>query len=140
MELIIENEDKLDLKDFSQEVIKQMREYLESHIDDAKLIRWDDYLNKEIKWGWQYKVKIVRTKALLLGATYNLQVIERANKITIRINPNAIINETRRKYIDILKLITYGNLSIQGYPIWEDMMNYFANNISEIYENYEVGI
>jgi hypothetical protein len=111
MELIIENEDKLDLKDFSQEVIKQMREYLESHIDEDKLIRWDEYLNKEIKWGWQYKVKIIRAKTLLLGAVYNLQIIERANKITIRVNPNAIINETKRKYIDILKLITYGNLS-----------------------------
>lgn len=140
MELTIENNDKLELEEFSQEIIELMKEYLITHIEESKLIRWDEYLNKEIKWGWKYKVKIIRAKTLLLGAAYNLQIIERTNKITIRINPNAIINETNKKYIDILKLITYGNLSIQGYPIWEQMMNYFAKNISDIYESYEAGI
>ena len=47
-----------------------------------------------------------------------------------------MIPESNISYLQIINLITYGNLSLVGYPICNTMLEYFSNNLSDIYMDY----
>jgi hypothetical protein len=79
---------------------------------------------------------MISAKNILIGAVYNLRIRDTFNNIIIEINPNAMIPNTSAKFIDIVKLINYGNLSLQEYPIMDQIMNYFAININSYYNKY----
>ena len=67
---------------------------------------------------------------------YNLRIRESRDKSVIEIDPNQIIPETEAKFIDIAKLINYGNAEIRGYKILDKMMNHFAKNIKQYYLDF----
>lgn len=135
MELNIQSE--TNIKDFCEWLIPIIRDYVWDNLKPKKLEAFDYYINGSNILKFNYDIKrIVKTKDLIAGTLYNLQVKVYGNKYTIQINPNIPIPETSAKFIDIAKLVNYGNLNLQGYPIITKAMDYTAANINSLYSKF----
>lgn len=125
------------LKDFATWLIPKIREYVWYGIDDRKLILIDTYLNNSNTITFDYGIKrLLKSKDILIGALYNLKVNNKRESIDIAIDSNITIPGTSAKFINIAKLINYGNLQISGYRILDDCMNHFAINIDKYYKDF----
>ena len=137
MNLVIDNPDNLDLDIFCEVLIKSMQNYLASEIDEDQLIRFDAFLNNNNIINYVDKSnRLLSTKAILIGSSYNLIVVKNKTNYTIELDPNVNIPNTYAKFIDMVKLINYGNLGLPAYPIYDNMMNYFADNIEDYFKIY----
>lgn len=132
--MLLEILSEIDLTDFCNWLMPQIQEYLEKNINEKKLEKINIYLNGEKSILFDYSGKrILSAKNILLGGVHNLRVARILDKYTIEINPNILIPNTSAKFIDIVKLINYGNMSVQGYPIMTKTMDYFADNLNKYY-------
>ena len=137
MNLIINNKDNLELDIFCEILISLMQNYIQTKLDENQLIRFDSYLNNNNIIIFNNNIKrFISTKEILIGSVYNLKVIRDQNKYIIELDPNVNIPNTYAKFIDIVKLINYGNLTLAAYPIYTNMMNYFADNLQDYYDIY----
>lgn len=135
MELNIDS-DK-DITNFCLWLIPKIKEYFVNSIDDRKLEKYNIYLNANKIVLFDYSEKrLISARSILIGAIYNLHLKHNLNHYVIEINPNSTIPSTSAKFTDIVKLINFGNMSLQGYQIVSDTMNYFANNINNYYNSY----
>ena len=126
-----------DLTNFCNWLIPKIQEYFIDSINVKKLELYNIYLNgnKVILFDYGGK-RILSAKNILIGGIYNLIVKRTINKFIIEINPNIFIPNTSAKFIDIVKLINFGNMSLQGYPVVTETMDYFANNINKYYNEF----
>lgn len=138
MELHIELEQDLELYNFLKWLPNKMADYLIENIDSRKLIYFDEYINSDniIKWRSERLKHILTSKDILIAGTYNLTIDHNNNSYTIRLNPNAFIPDTYAKFINIINLINYGTLTLFAYPIYDKMMEFFAENIQSFYQVY----
>lgn len=137
MNLVIDNPDNLNLDAFCQILITLMQNYIRTTLDTKQLIRFDAYLNNEDIIDYADRSnRLVSSKDILIGSTYNLVVIKDKDKYIIQLDNNINIPNTYAKFIDIVKLINYGNLALPAYPIYDNMMDYFAENLLEYYRIY----
>ena len=135
MELNIDS-DK-DITNFCLWLIPKIKEYFVNSIDDRKLEKYNIYLNanKIVLFNYNEK-RLISARNILIGAIYNLHLKHNLNHYVIEINPNSTIPSTSAKFTDIVKLINFGNMSLQGYQVVSNTMNYFANNINSYYNSY----
>ncbi len=132
LELNIDNSNK-----FCEWLIPKIQNYLYQNIDDRKLEKINLYLNENKLILFNYnEYRIISAKNILLGGIYNLRVRISGNNSFIEIDPSVIIPNTSAKFIDIVKLINFGNLDLQGYRIISDTMEYFAENINLFYNQF----
>lgn len=137
MNLIIDKQEGIDLVPFCNWLIPKIQEVLVDEINENKLIKIDLFLNEHKLLYFNYNEdRVISSKNILIGAIYNLHIQDNQNEVVIEINPNTIIPNTFAKFIDIVKLINYGNLSLQGYPILDITMEFFAENIDFYYNEY----
>lgn len=140
MNLMIKNSENLDLDKFCNWLITCMQNYMRTAIDDRKLKTHDLFLNQDGKINFVVKQPfILSAKNILIASTYNLIVNKIQNQYVIEIDPNINIPNTYAKFIDIVKLINYGNLNLSAYAIYTKMMNYFAENLQEYYNQFIEG-
>lgn len=66
-----------------------------------------------------------------------IQIQKTDSKYIISFDKFARVANSRAKLYSIIKLITFGNMEINGYPIVLDLFNEFADNISEYASKYE---
>lgn len=135
MQLIIKNHGE-NLTTFCKYLIGLMIDWIDNNINVRKLIHIDNYLNSQVNWNWKYKPKKVLSKNIIKSAIYNLEILNNENNTILKLNSNAMIPESNISYLQIINLITYGNLSLVGYPICNTMLEYFSNNLSDIYMDY----
>lgn len=137
MNLVINNPESVDLTEFCNWLIIHMQEYIRKYLNEKHLIRVNEYLNTDLTFKTIYQVLTpLSAKDILIGSTYNLRVKKQLDRYIIEINPNITIPNTSAKFINIVKLINDGNLIINGYPIYDEMMQYFANNIDYYFNEY----
>ncbi len=137
MELEIINKNNLDLYDFCIWLEDKLFNYLNSSIDDRQLDRFDDYINKNIQINFIDKLpRFLKSRNILLSAFKNLDVRKQGKSYIIGIDPLKFIPNTNAKFIDIIRLINYGNMEINGYPIIDNTFDYFANNLQDLYQQY----
>ena len=137
MNLIISNPENIDLDDFCEWLIPQIQRYLIASIDDNHLIRWDYYLNLGSTFLKTYRFdRPVSSKEILIAGSYNLIVKKQPEQYTIELNMNTIIPNSSAKFINVISLINNGNLSMQGYNIYTQVMDYIANNIDYYFKAY----
>lgn len=137
MNLIIDQELDLDLSEFCDFVIKYIQENLPKSLDERKLLRYDDYINNNIKIDFAYdKKRILSSKELLISSTYNLIKRKFSKYYMIEIDPNIYIKDTNIKLVDIIKLINYGSLTLQPYPIYSNIMEEIAEDLDTLYEQF----
>lgn len=141
MNLEIKNIENLDLDEFCEYLIERMQEYIVTSIDERQLERFDEYLNNTdtIRFTGGRK-GYISAKEILINSTYNLITKKVDNEYNIEIDKNKYIYNTNAKFIDIVKLINYGNLSLAPYPIYDRMMNEFAENIQELWDDFIKGV
>lgn len=114
-----------------------MQKYMEIYLDERQLARFDAFLNNESIIMFTDKAsRYVSTRNILIGGVYNLIVEKVQNSYNIKIDPNINIPNTYAKFIDVIKLVNNGNLSLAAYPIYTDMMNHFAENLQDYYGDY----
>ena len=136
VEIDFTNIDEEEALKFCEWLIPKIQEYLYASIDDRILARFDAYLNSSDIIQWQFQPQIIRTKNILIGASYNLIVKKYPTYYDIVINPNINIPNSYAKFIDIVSLIDKGNLMLQPYPIFSDTMEYFAENIDMYFKDF----
>lgn len=74
--------------------------------------------------------------SILIGGFNNLVYSRFPSYYIIEIDKNAIIPKTLAKFIDIMKMVNYGTLSIPPYPIVDEIFTYFADNIRDFYKTF----
>lgn len=144
MELELKNDNNLELDDFCNWLILEMRKYMSSSLDYGKLIPFNNYINDSdinaIKWNDKDKAYTISVRELTLWAFDYMVVKKEGNDYIIKFDNNALIPDTSTKIIDIIKLINYGNLTLFAYPIFDEMTDFFALNIDSYLDKYIKGI
>ncbi|MGM9544317.1 MAG: hypothetical protein ACI3T9_04975, partial [Romboutsia timonensis] len=111
MNLIITDVKGKNINKFVNWIIEQIQTYFIGSIKNSKLIKFDDYL-QDFDWGFKDNKKhYISTKQIIIGAIYNLRYKKSQDTYTIEIDPNILIPNTTAKFIDIAKLVNYGNVN-----------------------------
>lgn len=136
MTLTVDNPDRLDLDGFiSEKLIPEIQEIFPSMINDGKLISVNDFVNNTLKLSPQGRW--INVKDVLLSAIYNLTYTEMPDgSYVISIDSNQIVPDTRAKIIEVAQLVNYGNMSVPSYPIFDEVFNFFADNLNDLYIEY----
>ena len=134
-----------DLSGFiEQELYNKLREAFINVLDESELERFDEYLNSggamipTIQMNKNYHIS---TKNILIGALNNLIYTKNPsdNGYIIEIDPNEIIPNFDAKFIDIANLVNYGTLSVQAYPIFDEVFDLVAEELPQMREDYLEG-
>lgn len=114
----------------------KIRDKVLADINEAKLVKWDLYFNNNSHFRSIYKKKL-STKDFIIAGAINLDYIKSESSFIIRINNNYYTPGLDRvKLMSICKLINFGNTEVNGYPIFTDTFEYFAQNIQAYVEEY----
>lgn len=137
MELIITSKGGKDLTAFCNWLTPQIQEYFINTINPKKLELANIYLNgfklKIFNCSEDVNISVIK---LLIEAINNLILRRNTKTFTIEIDPNISIGNSPAKFIDIVRLVNFGNMSLPAYPILSDTMNYFANNLQYYYNKF----
>lgn len=138
MYLEIINKDGLDLDSFCEYLIKQMQDYMKSETrkNYKRLAKYNEFIDENIA-RIDDKETILPIRDILVLSTYYLTYKQLPDSYVIELNPNINVPNTYAKFIDIVKLVNYGNLSLPAYPIYDEMMDYFADKIVYFYKEYK---
>lgn len=126
MTLIVENKD-INLY-FILYIKKKMLSYLALILNPLKLNVYDEYFNSEIFQKLSGGIKISSRKAIWLAMT-KLSHQRYEENTHIFINPNLLYPGTQIPIIDICKMINYGCLGLEPYPVISETFSHFQNNI-----------
>ena len=136
MNLIIDDIKSKNFDSFVEWLIEQTQQHFIGSINPQRLIVFDNYF-KNFDWGFtDKKTHFISTKQLLISAIYNLRYRKTMNSYTIEINPNAVIPSTSAKFIDIAKLVNYGNVELKGVYVLTDTFEYFSKNVNKYFDKY----
>ncbi len=138
---------KLEILDPNNELEKSFGSWLRSRIisrflallDSRKLQRWQSFFDTTDTLVLLYsKLDVERT--LRYGIRF-LRVTKLPDKIVIYLDKNQLVPGLDRvKLESFFRLITYGNSSIAGYPLFITNLQHFVDNINHYVELYEEGI
>lgn len=124
---------------FGMWLIRQIQQKFRASLDPRKLVAWDKFFEESTDYNNIYGAKIV-TKDVLLSGIKCLICFDTPDKIIIQLNPNQFVPGLDRVKVDsIFRLITFGNQSIKGYPIFAETLQHFADNIGEYIDMYVEG-
>lgn len=137
MTLVLEN--KNITQNFVVFLKNRMLSYMSTILDTRKLTSFDEYFMSDEFKLLTNGVKVSSRRVILLGMT--TLVHKRFDTTTqIFMNPNITYPGTSLKIYDLCKLINYGTISIDGYPIFTDTFNYFSKNIEKYVDRYTRGL
>ena len=138
MYLEIINKDGFDLDSFCEYLIKQMQDYMKSETrkNYKRLAKYNEFIDENVV-RIDDKETILPIRDILVLSTYYLTYKKLSDSYVIELNPNINVPNTYAKFIDIVKLVNYGNLSLPAYPIYDEMMDYFADKIVYFYKEYK---
>lgn len=125
MILIVENKDIN--RSFIPYLKKRLLGYITLILELRKLTKYDEYFASE-DFGNVTQIPINPRKVIMLGMT-NLQHKRYKTTTHIFINPNLYYPGTPYKVVELCKLINYGSLSVEGYPIFSDTFEHFQKSI-----------
>jgi hypothetical protein len=136
MTLIVEN--KNITQSFIPYLKKRMLGYLTIILNIKKLNVFDEYFESDM-FGNETNIKIDSKRVVLMGMT-NLSHKRYETYTQIFINPNIVYPGTQFRVVDLCKVINYGTLSIEGYPIFTETFDYFSQNIDKYKEKCAIGL
>ena len=135
---ILDENNELDYA-FGRWLIKQIQLEFRVDVDQRKLQNWDKFFegSEEYKGIYSQPVKAI---TILQTALKNLQCDNLPDKLVIKFNQNQFMPGFDRVKVDtLLRLITFGNNSLQGYPIIKDILQRVADNIGKYIDMYVEG-
>lgn len=136
MILIVEN--KNITESFIPYLKKRIIGYIAIKMELKKLDKYDEYFNSN-KFSTNRDVTINSRKVIVLGIS-NLQHKRYETTTHIFINPNICYPGTDYKVVDLCKIINFGTLSIDGYPIFTNTFEYFSKHIKHYVDKCAMGL
>lgn len=117
-------------KEFFDVYLKsKMKEFIGLNLSDSRFKVIQDYVQEE------YKSTI--TIETLTYAIDSMRRTDNGYLHSFEINNNVMCNEvSEEKLIIIIKLVEYGNLSIKGLGIFQNLFDYIKDNITLLVEDY----
>ena len=135
---ILDENNELDYA-FGRWLIKQIQLEFRLNVDQRKLQKWDKFFAESDEYKGIYS-QPVKTITILQTALKNLQCDNLPDKLIIKFNQNQFMPGFDRVKVDtLLRLITFGNNSLQGYPIVKDILQRIADNIGDYINRYVEG-
>lgn len=113
--------------------------WLKAHIDVNQLQSAQMFVETESKYNSIYRSSI-NLYDFCLYSYLLLEYKKFTSFYKIEFDKDSTVYGLNVKNIDIVNLINYGNLVVKPYPIFTKMFDYFNNNISELQEEYLLGI
>ena len=127
MELIIERT-ALIKDDFIAFLIAMIKSRLVSFkVDESRFRKMFDSYNQDIS-----------AENIIIQAAKNLKVYTFNYQYIIRIDESVLYNNKSIRLIDLCKLLNYGNLEVEGCHIFTDTFNYIADNINNLFNEYNL--
>lgn len=138
MNLIIENKHNLDADDFIVYLAKETGKWIIDNIDDRRAALWTKYLRDAgFKWNKIGKKTVIPSALdIIKGSVYHLTYTKFEDKYVIEISNIAMIPQTPYRYVELASLINYGNLSIPGYPLFDESFKYIEDNLGIYIKRY----
>ena len=137
MTLIVDN------KDIVPSFISYLKTRLLRHIclilDLSKLKPFDEYFHS-LEFLEISNDVLISSKRLILLAMSNLQHKRYESTTHIFINPNVTYPGTELKLVDLCKVINYGTMSVEGYPIYTETFIHFSRIIRKYVEKCSMGL
>ena len=128
MTIVVEN--KYINQGFIDFLKKKPLGYMSTIIDTKKLYKYDELFQSEEFLELSDNTVISSRKVIVLGMT---NLIHKRYETTthIFINPNINYPGTNLRLVDLCKIINYGTLSIDAYPIFTETFDYIQRNIGK---------
>lgn len=139
MELEIQYDTDADLVfNFCIWLLPQILEVGTSRIDEREIEPYNDYLNKQNILKSKLNPNLIINCRDIIISCLDQLIIEKGldNSYRICLNPKINYPNSYAKFIDIAKLINYGNLSLNGCRFFDKLFEYFAENLNNYYEIY----
>ena len=141
MFLKILNPNNLDLQDFCNWLIPKIKEYAnnQSHWNQELVNEWIEYFNK-YDFGWSRDVAnqpIIPSFAFIVDSYFsNLATYTMNGAYFILANENLLLNYTNITIDSLASMINDGTVDKKGYPYFEDVFQYFADNLPKYFDSY----
>lgn len=123
--------------DFVNFIIDSMYEYLSDNLDPDRLVQAQLFVDSVNLYKSIYIPKIhvfsICRYPVFKTIAYNLFY-------KVEFDTNALVYGTLIKSVDIINLVNFGNMSVQPYPIFTQMFDYFNTNLSYLYNQFTFNI
>ena len=136
MTLIVDNKDIN--TGFIMFLKRKMLSYISMIVDRRKLRPFDEYFKSDEALSLTNGVRILPIRAIVLSMSTLSH--KRYDDAHIFINPNVNYPGTDIKLADICKFINFGNMSVEGYPIFTTTFEYFNKHINKYIERFNRGL
>ena len=141
LELDLENIKSNDRLPFVNYIIKQIQKEVLNQFDERKILKLENYINSNNTIDFVLRDKHIKVRDLYLIAVYNLVIEELDENIfNIIVNRNINIPDSNSLLISLLKLLEYGNLSVNKYGLLTNIMQDIADNIDTYFKKYKLGV
>lgn len=137
MTLMIDH--KYDKEGFIQFLKKRMLGYIAMNLNTDKLKTFDEYFSSDA-FKSVYGDVIVHPVVIFKLSILNLKVVHYPKYATLMIDDKIMYPNTQIRLIDLCKLLNYGNLSVEAYPIISDTFRHFSTHLISYVNKYELGI
>lgn len=136
MRLQLQDEKSILSKAFIEWLIIEIQSELNLRVKKSKLKNWDNYLNNYFQLK-NFTKNTYSTEYIIQLGIKNIIYKYDAKLIEIYINEHIYIPGLDRvKLNSICKLVNYGNQELAGYPIFSEVFNYIADNISDYVNDF----
>lgn len=141
LDLYLENIDPNNLKSFLDYVIKQIQIETINGYDKRKAARLEEFINKNNVIEYTSTKKYTSVIELYKIALFNL-VVEDIRKDIYRIHVNYNINipYSKTNLSSVIKLLEFGNLSVNKYGLLTNIMENIGKNLDFYYSKFSMEI
>ena len=141
MFLEIINEENLNLNGFCEYLIPLIQEYAEDETnwDSTQIEKWDSELRtSELSWAVDAtNTPVIPSVKFIINQYFdNLTYTTTSGNYLITSNKNLLLNYTDITINSLASRINDGILDEKGYPYFDEVFQYFANNLQEYFDDY----
>ena len=137
MTLLIENVNFK--RGFIRFLKKRILQYAMLSLSPKRLHTFDEFFNSSAFRPESINVRISSRRVLLIGLS-NLEHSRGDTTTSIFISPTIRYPGTDYLIVDLCRLINYGNLSVEPYPIISDTMTHFSKHIRKYQNKFILGL
>lgn len=118
---------------------KRMLRHVAIILNPKRLVPYDEYFNTDEFKRISDGAEISSRRIIMLGMT-NLIHKKYESNTHIFINPNIVYPGTSLKVVDLCKVINFGTMSVDAYPIFSETFEHFYKNINKYLESCIIGL